>query len=116
MLCNSGYLDPEYMQSGIASQKTDVYSFGFVLFQLLTGKKMSILDGKMIDFTKFPHVETNIEEGSVMDIADPTILEEHGIEIRQLLEHYLDLVRKCTGYKGEEKPYMIHVAKELRQI
>ncbi|XP_019256350.1 PREDICTED: inactive serine/threonine-protein kinase At1g67470-like [Nicotiana attenuata] len=67
MCGHSGYLDPEYMQSGIASQKTDVYSFGVVLFQLLTGKKMSILDGKMIDFTKFPHVETNIEEGSVMD-------------------------------------------------
>ncbi|XP_033515156.1 non-functional pseudokinase ZED1-like [Nicotiana tomentosiformis] len=113
---HSGYLDPEYIQSGIASQKTDVYSFGVVLFQLLTGKKMSILNGKMIDFTKIPHVETNIEEGSVMDIADPTILEEHGVEIRQQLEDYLDLVKKCTGYKGEEKPYMIHVAKELRRI
>ncbi|OIT02485.1 wall-associated receptor kinase-like 22 [Nicotiana attenuata] len=113
---HSGYLYPEYMQSGIASQKPDVYSFGVVLFQLLTGKKLSILDGKMIDFIEFSHVETNIGEGSVMDIADPTILEEHGIEIRQLLEHYLHLVRKCTGYKGEEKPYMIHVAKELRQI
>ncbi|MCD9639973.1 hypothetical protein HAX54_024984 [Datura stramonium] len=52
----------------------------------------------------------------VMDIADPAILEEHRIEIRQQLEDYLDLVKICTLSKGEDRPYMIHVARELRQI
>lgn len=48
-----------------------------------------------------------------MDITDPIILEEHGIDIQQQLEDYLDLVKKCTALKGDNRPYMIHVAREL---
>ncbi|MCD9639975.1 hypothetical protein HAX54_024986 [Datura stramonium] len=67
-------------------------------------------------YIKEGKVKFYIEEGNVMDIADPTILEEHGIEIRQQLEDYLDLVKRCTTSKGEDRTYMIHFAKELRRI
>lgn len=35
-----GYLDPEYGFSGIITQKIDIYSFGVLLFQLLTAKEV----------------------------------------------------------------------------
>ncbi|PON97757.1 Cysteine rich receptor like kinase [Trema orientale] len=34
-----GYLDPEYMRSGIVSVKTDVYSFGVLLLEILSGQR-----------------------------------------------------------------------------
>ncbi|MCD7462452.1 hypothetical protein HAX54_048561 [Datura stramonium] len=103
------HIDPEYCCSAIVTQKTDVYGFGNVLFQLLIRKRMYMRDG----------VITNIEECNVMDIVDPAIVAgEPGIdhEIRQQLEDYLNLVKRCTASKGEDRPYMICVAKELRGI
>ncbi|MCD9639974.1 hypothetical protein HAX54_024985 [Datura stramonium] len=86
------------------------------------GDAMDRVDSAVLEeTTDFKNLPTNFvnhytKEGSVMDIADPTILEEHGIEIQQQLEAYLDLVKKCTSSAGEDRLYMIHVARELRQI
>ena len=34
----SGYADPEYIATGMISEKTDVYSFGIVLLEIIAGK------------------------------------------------------------------------------
>ncbi|KAJ8534544.1 hypothetical protein K7X08_016272 [Anisodus acutangulus] len=110
-----GDIDLEYCRSAIVTQKTDVFGFGNVLFQLLTGKSTYMVDGVIRN-----HDQTFLdsEKCNVMDLADPAILAgESGIhEIRQQLEDYLDLVKRCTASKGEDRPYMIYVAKELRRI
>ncbi|PHT45552.1 hypothetical protein CQW23_14710 [Capsicum baccatum] len=60
------------------------------------GNAMSLEE--KIDLKNIPtnFVNRCIKEANVMNIADPTILEEHGIEIQQQLNDYLDLVKKCT--------------------
>lgn len=120
MIGKYGYLAPEYAVAGFVTQNTDVYSFGVVLLQLLTGKNMSTLNVKDRVYIVHPEVSDfkmmDIEEIHEMDIADPAILEEHGIEIRQQLKDCWDLVKKCTKSKGEERPYMIQVAKEVHRI
>ncbi|XP_060180676.1 serine/threonine-protein kinase ZRK1-like [Lycium barbarum] len=120
----TGYIAPEYGRHDIVTQKIDVYSFGVLLFELLTGEsvpdimdRMAIPKGLIYLENLSPNiVDRYFKEGNVIYIADPAILEERGIEIQQQLEDYLDLVKKCTAYKGENRPYMIHVAKELRRI
>ncbi|KAM5571454.1 putative receptor-like protein kinase [Rosa sericea] len=37
MMGSPGYTDPHYMRTGIASKKNDVYSFGVLLLELVTG-------------------------------------------------------------------------------
>ncbi|XP_027091232.1 serine/threonine-protein kinase PBS1 [Coffea arabica] len=42
-----GYLAPEYAENGIVSVKTDVYSFGIILIQLMSGRK--VVDSNRLD-------------------------------------------------------------------
>ncbi|KAL5839950.1 hypothetical protein ACOSQ4_012558 [Xanthoceras sorbifolium] len=42
----SGYVPPEYARRGIYSTKSDVYNFGVLLLQIVSGKKVSILYGE----------------------------------------------------------------------
>jgi serine/threonine protein kinase len=39
MLACSGYMSPEYALNGIFSVKSDVFSFGVVLLEIISGKK-----------------------------------------------------------------------------
>ena len=39
LICSSRYLAPEYFMYGRVSYKTDVYAFGIVLLELITGRK-----------------------------------------------------------------------------
>jgi serine/threonine protein kinase len=39
MLACSGYMSPEYALDGLFSVKSDVFSFGVVLLEIISGKK-----------------------------------------------------------------------------
>lgn len=38
---NSGYMAPEYAMEGLFSVKSDVFSFGVILLEIISGKKNS---------------------------------------------------------------------------
>lgn len=49
MMGSPGYVDPHYLRTGIASKKNDIYSFGVLLLELITGMEaFSIQTGGML--------------------------------------------------------------------
>lgn len=58
------YIDPEYQQTGMLGTKSDIYSFGITLLQILTGKPPMSLTHK---------VQKSIEQGTFAEILDPDV-------------------------------------------
>lgn len=54
LFCVSGYMAPEYAMHGRFSVKTDVYSFGVLVLEIITGKKNTGLElGQGTDLPTF---------------------------------------------------------------
>ncbi|XP_050212132.1 U-box domain-containing protein 35-like isoform X2 [Mercurialis annua] len=58
------YIDPEYQQTGMLGTKSDIYSFGVLLLQVMTARSPMGLAHQ---------VETAIEEGNFSNVLDPTV-------------------------------------------
>lgn len=58
------YIDPEYQQTGMLGVKSDVYSLGILLLQIITAKPPMGLTH---------HVERSIEKGTFKEMLDPTV-------------------------------------------
>ncbi|XP_042412049.1 receptor-like cytosolic serine/threonine-protein kinase RBK1 isoform X1 [Zingiber officinale] len=76
VLGTSGYLAPEYAEFGIVSVRTDVYSFGVLLFQLISGRP--VIDE---DSGHSQHIlqwaEPLVENLALHDLIDPVLGESY---------------------------------------
>ncbi|XP_020691963.2 U-box domain-containing protein 52-like isoform X1 [Dendrobium catenatum] len=85
------YIDPEYQQTGILGIKSDVYSLGIVLLQLITGKPpMGITY----------HMQRAIDNGMLKDILDPTVM-DWPMEDAKNLAH---IALKCAELRRKDRP------------
>ncbi|CAL9094956.1 unnamed protein product [Musa textilis] len=109
-----GYLAPEYLMYGKVSNKNDVYAFGVVLLELLTGRK-PIDDGNPKGEESLVMWATRIlERGELTDLLDPNLGTNHdkGEMSRMILAASLCITRVprirpqidkiCSLLKGEE--------------
>ncbi|XP_065848650.1 probable receptor-like protein kinase At5g20050 [Euphorbia lathyris] len=81
-----GYLAPEWLLELGVSEKSDVYSYGMVLFEMIGGQRNVSLIEKKKDRGKrawqyFPKiVNEKMKEGKLMEIVDERLIEMGGIE------------------------------------
>ncbi|KAH7298557.1 hypothetical protein KP509_25G049300 [Ceratopteris richardii] len=99
-----GYAAPEYMATGHLSPKNDVYSFGMVLLEILTGRRA-------IDRNK-PQTERNLVEWAkpylrdrhkVYKVIDPQIEGQYTIKDAQKLA---SLAISCINPDAHARPHM----------
>lgn len=60
------YIDPEYQQTGMLGVKSDVYSLGIVLLQLITARPPMGIAHLIAD---------SIEKGNLAEVLDPSVLD-----------------------------------------
>ncbi|KAJ0872489.1 putative protein kinase RLK-Pelle-LRR-I-1 family [Helianthus annuus] len=67
-----GYVDPAYLESATVNHKSDVYSLGVVLFEVLTGRKACIMEeGKRVFLARL--ARSHYENGNLDDIIHPDL-------------------------------------------
>ncbi|CAI9759946.1 unnamed protein product [Fraxinus pennsylvanica] len=70
-----GYMSPEYASDGIFSIKSDVFSFGVVVLEIVTGKKNTGFYQSTEDLNLLGYVWRLWSENKALDIVDPLLLE-----------------------------------------
>lgn len=97
-----GYLAPEYAATGCLTQKSDIYAFGVIVFQLLTGKSD-------VSQLNFHHAETL----GFKDLIDPNLEGNFSeLDVAKLCR----IALLCTRESPYQRPSMDHVVQELCEI
>lgn len=112
---SSNYLAPEVrMAGGKFTQKCDVYSFGIVLLELLTGRLPDSLpenDGKVLEsFVR----KAFREKQPLSEIIDPALLPEAHTKKQVVATFHIAL--NCTELDPELRPRMRTVSESLDRI
>ncbi|KAE8780034.1 Wall-associated receptor kinase 2 [Hordeum vulgare] len=105
----AGYVDPEYLLEYQLTQKNDVYSFGVLLLELLTGKKPLSKLRKSLTVM----VQESMGDGTLHQLLDREIVGDASMGVA--LEA-TELATRCLVMPGSRRPTMRRVAEELRQL
>ncbi|XP_028754473.1 protein NSP-INTERACTING KINASE 3 [Neltuma alba] len=106
-----GHIAPEYLSTGQSSEKTDVFGFGILLLELITGHKA--LDfgraanqkGVMLDWVKKLH-----QEGRLSQMVDKNL---RGNFDADELGEMVQVALLCTQFNPLHRPKMSEVLKML---
>lgn len=106
-----GYLDPEYFYTKRLTEKSDVYSYGVMLVELLTRKKPTA-DMSLDGVSLVAHFMLLLSNERLNEILDAQVIEEGGHEVMQVAA----IAALCLQMKGDDRPTMRHVEMRLQGL
>nr|XP_027121608.1 LRR receptor-like serine/threonine-protein kinase FEI 2 [Coffea arabica] len=106
-----GYLAPEYLQSGRATEKSDIYSFGVLLLELVTGKRPTDPTFVKRGLNVVGWMNTLVKENRMEDIVDRRCTNADA----ETVEAVLEIAARCTDANPDDRPSMQQVLQYLEQ-
>ena len=85
------YIDPEYQQTGMLGIKSDIYSLGVLLLQMITAKPPMGLTH---------HMERAIEKGAFIEMLDPNVTDW---PLEETL-NFAKLALRCAEMRRKDRP------------
>ncbi|KAF7037894.1 hypothetical protein CFC21_048171 [Triticum aestivum] len=107
-----GHIAPEYLSTGKSSERTDVFGYGIMLLEVVTGQRA-------IDFSRLEeeddvllldHVKKLQREGNLDAIVDRNLNNSFD---RQEVEMMMQIALLCTQGSPEDRPSMSEVVRML---
>ncbi|XP_051126655.1 receptor-like cytosolic serine/threonine-protein kinase RBK1 [Andrographis paniculata] len=102
-----GYMAPEYFMHGIVHEKSDVFAFGVLLLELITGRRAVDSSRQSLAIWAKPHLDQN----NVKEIADPRLGDSYDVvEMKRAM--YTASV--CINHLPNMRPNMTGVVQLLK--
>ncbi|KAF3625723.1 putative inactive receptor kinase [Capsicum annuum] len=109
----TGYCAPEVTDTRNVSQEADIYSFGTILLELLTGKNPnSVINEEGIDLPKW--VKSIVKERWTIQVFDPELIRLENSE--EQMVSLLHLAISCTSQHPERRPPMADITRRIKEI
>ncbi|XP_022739635.1 lysM domain receptor-like kinase 4 [Durio zibethinus] len=111
-----GYMAPEYLENGLVSTKLDVYGFGVLLLEVITGKEAAAFCGE--EYMNLSDILSNVlhekdgQEG-LKQLIDPSMLENYPSELAIVV---VTLINSCLKKNPTARPDMDEIVKSLSRM
>ncbi|RDY06974.1 putative LRR receptor-like serine/threonine-protein kinase, partial [Mucuna pruriens] len=106
----TGYLDPEYYKLGSLNEKSDIYSFGIVLLELITGRPAILKGNPIMHILEW--IRPELEREDLSRIIDPRLQGKFDATSGW---RALGIAVSCTASTSIQRPTMNVVISELKQ-
>ncbi|KAK2358055.1 cysteine-rich receptor protein kinase [Trifolium repens] len=106
-----GYVPPEYVRKGIYSPKYDIYSFGVLLLQIISGKRTSRYYGPHENMNLLEYAYELWMEGRGVDFFDPSLDDTTSpCKIMRCMQ----IALLCVQENSADRPSMLQVDSLLK--
>ncbi|KAF8671385.1 hypothetical protein HU200_050099 [Digitaria exilis] len=107
-----GYLDPEYYISQQLTEKSDIYSFGVILLELISGHEPISNDNFGLNCRNIvAWARSHIESGNIHAIIDQSL--DRGYDLQSVWK-IAEVAIMCVKPKGAQRPPISEVLKEIQ--
>ncbi|CAH8257069.1 unnamed protein product [Arabidopsis lyrata] len=105
-----GYMSPEYAMDGIYSMKSDVFSFGVLLLEIISGKRNKGFYNSNRDLNLLGFVWRHWKEGKGLEIVDPINIDSSPSTLRtHEILRCIQIGLLCVQERAEDRPVMSSV-------
>ncbi|KAJ8427413.1 hypothetical protein Cgig2_000607 [Carnegiea gigantea] len=111
-----GYVDPEYHQCYQLTEKSDVFSFGVVLAELISSKPAVDITRQRQDINLSSMAMNKIQNHALHEFVDPDLGFESDCKLKNQITDVAELAFRCLQSTSDLRPSMEEVLEILQRI